>query len=620
MKPTLIPFKPKILVSAMAVAMLAGGLPPLQAATITADPLAQDAAAAGDTLCSLREAVLSINAGADVGDCVADLAEPYGSNDTIILAAGAHVLSIVGKDETYDESWVPGDPAVAPTVVNVPDATIGDLDISKSVRILGAGADITTVQWDDTVADDDRDRLFHILADAGTVDVTMAGMTLTGGRTQEVRIGDGPPSVEPGEFTTYYLRRAGGALALGPAAAVVLQDPNIEGQENSEGRGGSKRPEEPDEGGATYSLTLAGLVVVGNAAGGDGGGIYTAAPTRAGAIVVRDNEALTNGGGIYNEGNTEIGYSTVSGNIAEGGGGLFLTGSNTVDITSSTLNANRAVGGGALSGRAGVTINMVNSTVSANLAADVGAGVYTNGLANLTFVTIANNISGGEEGGTQGSGVNAFPAASAEQNINLHNVLLAANKKGWLAEVGETYKDAAIPAPDAAGLLDADCGTTGGGAASITSLGNNLSSDLTCATWLDPATNDIQDTDPLIGELADNGGQTVSADGIDYTVVTWTHALLAGSPALGNGLAVSGITVDQRGVTRDAVPDIGAYEVPTVDDGDNGDGGDGDNGDAVNGGGGGGCSVGGTGAFDPTLPAVVAAVLAFMGWRRRSFK
>ncbi|HDP88787.1 MAG TPA: hypothetical protein ENN42_02350, partial [Thioalkalivibrio sp.] len=71
----------------------------------------------------------------------------------------------------------------------------------------------------------------------------------------------GPASGSGDLETSYYLRRAGGAIAVGPAATVVLVDPNVEGRENSAGRGGSKRPDEPDEGGATLSLTLGDVVV-----------------------------------------------------------------------------------------------------------------------------------------------------------------------------------------------------------------------------------------------------------------------------------------------------------------------------------------------------------------------
>lgn len=56
-------------------------------------------------------------------------------------------------------------------------------------------------------------------------------------------------------------------------------------------------------------------------------------------------------------------------------------------------------------------------------------------------------------------------------------------------------------------------------------------------------------TCPLLGELRDNGGPTK------------THALLSGSPAIDTGNDVLGINEDQRGSSRDASPDIGAYEV-----------------------------------------------------------
>ena len=56
-------------------------------------------------------------------------------------------------------------------------------------------------------------------------------------------------------------------------------------------------------------------------------------------------------------------------------------------------------------------------------------------------------------------------------------------------------------------------------------------------------------TDPLLGPLTDNGGPTQ------------TMALLPGSPAIGAGTAVAGVTTDQRGVARPTVaPDIGAYQ------------------------------------------------------------
>ncbi|MBA3521685.1 MAG: hypothetical protein H0T90_04165 [Gemmatimonadales bacterium] len=57
--------------------------------------------------------------------------------------------------------------------------------------------------------------------------------------------------------------------------------------------------------------------------------------------------------------------------------------------------------------------------------------------------------------------------------------------------------------------------------------------------------------DPKLGALANNGGNS------------FTHALLAGSPALNSAVAAVALSTDQRGVLRPkgAGPDIGAYEL-----------------------------------------------------------
>lgn len=558
--------------------MAAFAAPAAHAATITVAPTSVDASVAGDGLCSLREAVLSVNAGADQGDCVAVVAEAYGTNDTIVLPAGTYTLTESGLDETYTDA-APGDPSAVPAVSNVPDASVGDLDIQKSVKIVGAGAATTTIEWGATAVTPDR--IFHVIAATGTVNVDIQGVTLTKGVTNQVQIKTGPTSGSGALNTVYYLRRAGGAVAVGPGAAVVLIDPNVTGDANSAGRGGSLKPGESDPGGATYSLKLTNVIVDGNHAQGDGGGVYTAAAMTVIGSSVRNNTSTTNGGGIYNEGNSTFSATTISGNEAEGGGGFFGTGSNTVNIAGVTLSGNSAVGGGAISGRSGVTINLVNTTISGNTGTDVGAGLYTNGTANLNFVTIAQNLSGADAAGA-GSGINVFPASNAANALNLKNVLLAANKRGWLPGM-----DAAA----IAALPSANCGLTGNGIPVVSS-GSNLSGDTSCSTWVDD-TSDKNGVDPLIGDLADNGGPTQ------------THALLTGSPALGAGKADATVTLDQRGTTRDATPDIGAYEVPTPPAPPSSDGG------------GGGCTTNPNAGFDMGLLGLMAAAMAGLFLRRR---
>jgi MYXO-CTERM domain-containing protein len=576
----------RLLPSLLSLALLAAlAVPAAQAASLTVDPSAADDATAGDGKCSLREAVLSVNAGANVGDCVATVLEAYGSNDTINLPAGVYTLTRMGLDETYVDT-APGNPNSVPTVSNVGDATMGDLDLSKSVKIIGAGAGSTTIAWSSDAAVV-RDRIFHVNAATGTVAVSLQGLTLNNGQTQETIIKIGPTSTYGLLPTLYYLRRAGGALAVGPAAAVVLADPNKTGQASSEGRGGSKKPGTTgEEGGATLTLEMKQVTVSGNSAQGDGGGIYTAAALTASELLVADNSASTNGGGIYNEGNTAITGSTIRDNTAEGGGGFFGTGSNVVNFSAVTISGNKAVGGGGISGRSGVTLRLVNTTISANIGSDTGGGLYTNGAAELRFVTIARNLAGADAS-TAGSGINTFPSSS--KLVTMKNVLLADNRKG--------YTDG-MTAAEIAALPSANCGSTGT-SLNVASRGFNLSSDGSCQSVLNLA-GDQNAKDAKIGDLADNGGGSL------------THALLPNSPALGAGQAEADIQSDQRGETRDATPDIGAFEVPSavVTSTDTTD-------TTVSGSSGGGCTVNPDAGFDPGLPALVLAALGGLWLRRR---
>jgi hypothetical protein len=87
--------------------------------------------------------------------------------------------------------------------------------------------------------------------------------------------------------------------------------------------------------------------------------------------------------------------------------------------------------------------------------------------------------------------------------------------------------------------------------------------------------------------------------------------LAADSPALSAGASDAAVTTDQRGELRESPPDIGAFELDNIDESLPPPPGDDD---------GGGCAVGGDGRFDPTLPGMLAAALAFFGLRRRAGK
>ena len=169
-------------------------------------------------------------------------------------------------------------------------------------------------------------------------------------------------------------------------------------------------------------------------------------------------------------------------------------------------------------GGIGTGTGMTNVTISGNSASDFYGG-QTGGIfveSGSLFVansTIANNVGGGGRG------------------------------------IGNILGDQTIINSILTGHEGSDCWN---GSATFVSGGNNIEGGTSCE-FTQPT--DLQNTNPLIGPLQDNGG------------LTETHALLPGSPAINAAndtvCAVSPVNgVDQRGVNRPQGThcDIGAYE------------------------------------------------------------
>jgi hypothetical protein len=228
------------------------------------------------------------------------------------------------------------------------------------------------------------------------------------------------------------------------------------------------------------------------------------------------NVTLSNGGGatfdylggaIANDfgGDITLTDATVSGNSAGGffggGGGIYNKGD--AVITRTTISGNSAYIGGGLfnDGIADIT----NSTLSGNSGGlDKGGAIDNTGTVTLVSSTLSGNSAGNEGAGA----LNVFSGPAY-----LTNTLLADNSPK-------------------------SCKT---GSGSVNDNGGNLADDDTCGTIPDT----LGGLDP---SLADNGGPTR------------THALLAGSNAIGLA-ATCGLATDQRGATRPAgACDSGAYE------------------------------------------------------------
>jgi len=236
-------------------------------------------------------------------------------------------------------------------------------------------------------------------------------------------------------------------------------------------------------------------------------------------------ENVFGGSGIYNNGTLTINKSTVSGNTVSAtvtctpvfgcgggvfGGGIYNTGSLT--ISNSTVSGNRAsisgcvtrqqacvAYGGGIFNHGNLVLN--NSTVSGNISS--ASHAWGGGISNVGTAIISNSTTSGNGGG----GISNNQGFS----VALQNSIVSSNN----------------------GL---NCVGT------ITSNGYNLSSDGTCNF---NSRGDLNDHDPLLGPLQNNGGTTD------------TMALLAGSPAIDAGNPAgctdgSGhlLTTDQRGMPR----------------------------------------------------------------------
>jgi hypothetical protein len=330
----------------------------------------------------------------------------------------------------------------------------------------------------------------------------------------------------------------------------------------------------------TTTATLTNSTVSGNAAGRHGGGILAGAATLTDSTV-NGNAAGTNGGGVYVDTTATLTNSVLSDNTAAAaGGGLFTSNLATLTGSSVTDNVAGSLGGGLF---AFTQATLTRSTVRGNVAAIHGGGIDARAAVTLTACTLSGNRAGAKGGGVfaqtstvtdstvsgnsaaiDGGGVWADAATLVNDTITLNSAHRGAGLfhpapdeafavRGTI--VAQNLDDFAGAGPDVFGHFD-----TGG---------HNLIGDFNGSTgfFLVDPTDQMGFTgsplDPKLGPLQNNGGPT------------WTHPLLAGSPAIDHGdnaaLDPTGLPLksDQRGRRRvkdgngdgRAVSDIGAFEL-----------------------------------------------------------
>jgi hypothetical protein len=286
-----------------------------------------------------------------------------------------------------------------------------------------------------------------------------------------------------------------------------------------------------------------------------GGGIINLGTLTLANTIVSGNTALLGGGGISNNNaggdgprllilNNSVISSNSATHFGSSGGGVRNGYNSTIILNNSLVSGNTVASGGCGDGAGGgifiadsndsiATLN--NSTVSGNTSCNSGGGIFSRGVLILNNSTISNNdITGGGNGG----------GISVENSVTLQNTIIAGNSLSYSRN-----------SPD----CDARFGIS---QTIINSQGYNLIGN-SSGCFMTVALGDLKDTNPGLTPLQDNGGSS------------FTHALMAGSPAInaGNPAAPGSggnacLATDQRGISRpvSTACDIGAFEgqVPAI--------------------------------------------------------
>jgi hypothetical protein len=460
--------------------------------------------------------------GCRVSDCSlreAVIAADAAPGSTIQLKAGTYKLTRKGVD------------------TNAPNPAIGDLDIRAGMTISGDVGGGTFVQFG-AAKGKGGDRIFDVFS---TNKVTISHLTIRYGSDVEVKTGGcvrniGRLLLLDDTVTACTSGLGGGGIAS--YGTLTIQDSIVSNnsassairQVNGGGITGG-----PKASGAPGTVTIIHSQIINNTARstrpqvGYGGGFANTGTMTIRNSVIGSNQADSSAAGLSNvAGSLTITTTTVSNNKAtRDAGGVANDGSLTVNASTFSGNlsgyncagadCNQSFAGGLLNTATG-TANVFNSTFSGNTCKGSGGGMLNLGTLHLFSSTVVNNSCGFSPG----------LASNASGHTYLKNTILAKNT-----------------------------GPGGDCTSSVTSLGHNLVGTLGNCSIGGTTAGNLVGVDPNVGLLANNGG------------TTFTHALLAGSPAIDAGdpagctdTAGHLLTTDQRGFSRTVgrACDIGSYE------------------------------------------------------------
>jgi hypothetical protein len=267
----------------------------------------------------------------------------------------------------------------------------GEISISKSITLVGAGADVTVITRDP--ASDPTVEVSGITTAPGTT-VTIRALAVSGFAFC------GPPEPIPCAHPSN-----GSAIVNG--GDLRLQNVAVT---NTYGRG-------INNGG---TLTLRGTSVSANLGRGVGGGVLNSATlTTYSSTITRNGlsgiNVLGGGGGIANNGTATIHDSVISDNSGgQHGGGIQNAGEMT--LYSTTVSGNFGVFGAGISNYfAAGQLRLFDSQVTGNVAQDGGGGIENGGTASISDSRLAENTADG------GAGIYNFNALTLRESTVTDN-------------------------------------------------------------------------------------------------------------------------------------------------------------------------------------------------------
>ena len=330
------------------------------------------------------------------------------------------------------------------------------------------------------------------------------------------------------------------------------------------------------------SGSLFGGPLLGNVAGLSGGAIYLNGTLAFESVVLAGvsflgNEAngatsVQGGGAIYVQGAVADSTITIvgcefgsavpfTGNTADRGGAIYnrttigMINSDVTDLLSggivgSEFVGNTAEGPAGVNGLGGAIFNtgslhVYHSAFSGNSSTNSGGGAIGDNQMVARELLIANSTFSGNQAATDGGAINMFNGAG---EAVLRNVTVSGNTAVGLGR--EIFANGDVDLGNTI-VANSDAGANCAGSGTFTDSGGNLQFDLGSNLSCGVASS----LDPLLATLVGNPGP----------ILVSTMALLAGSPALGNGdsgicggFPVNGL--DARGLIRPGTCDVGAFE------------------------------------------------------------